>query len=46
MRHPVTKNKIIVKAGAASKAKAISLARGLTAAILHYDLNRVVVKPL
>ena len=37
MRHPVTKNKITVKAGAATKVKAISLARGLTAAIIHYD---------
>ena len=37
MRHPVTKNRISVRAGAASKAKAISLARGLSAAIIHYD---------
>jgi len=37
MRHPVTKNRIAVRAGAASKAKAISLARGLSAAIIHYD---------
>ena len=37
MRHPVTKNNIKIRAGAASKAKAISLARGLSAAVLHYD---------
>lgn len=37
MKHPITKNKITVKAGASSRIKAISLARGLTAAILHYD---------
>ena len=37
MKHPVTKNKITIKAGASTRVKAISLARGLTAAIIHYD---------
>lgn len=35
--HPVTKNKIITKAKATSKDSALSLARGLTAPILHFD---------
>lgn len=35
--HPFNNNQIIVKAGAQSKEKAISLARGLTAPIIHYD---------
>ena len=37
MRHPVTKNSIKIRAGATTKDKAVSLARGLTAAIIHYD---------
>lgn len=37
MRHPVTRNKIRVKAGSATPAKALSTARGLTAPIIHYD---------
>lgn len=37
MRHPVTKNKIVVKAGSATPEAAMSLARGLTAPLLHYD---------
>ena len=35
--HPVTKNTIITKAKATSRDNAISLARGLTAPIIHYD---------
>ncbi|MDE6491765.1 MAG: hypothetical protein K2L37_01280, partial [Lactobacillus sp.] len=37
LRSPVTKTKIIVRAGAGSSQKAVSLARGLTAPIIHYD---------
>ena len=37
MKHPITKNQIIVKPSASSYEKAISLARGLTAPILHFD---------
>lgn len=35
--HPVTNNKIIVKPQATSYDKALSLARGLTAPIIHFD---------
>ena len=37
MQHPVTHNSIIVKSKATSKDSALSLARGLTAPILHFD---------
>lgn len=37
MQHPVTKNSIIIKPKATSKDSALSLARGLTAPILHFD---------
>lgn len=37
MRHPVTKNKIIIKSKATSKDMALSIARGLTSAIQHFD---------
>ena len=37
MRHPVTKNRIIIKSKATSYESALSLARGLTAPILHFD---------
>lgn len=37
LRHPVTKTSIIVRAGAGSPEKAVSLGRGLTAPIIHYD---------
>ncbi len=35
--HPVTKNKIIIKASASSRDSAMKLARGLTSAIQHFD---------
>ena len=35
--HPVTHNSITVKAKATSRSTALSLARGLTAPILHFD---------
>ena len=37
MRHPVTKNRIIIKSKATSYESALSLARGLTAPFLHFD---------
>ena len=37
IKHPVTQNKIILKAKATSYETALSLARGLTAAIIHFD---------
>lgn len=37
MKHPITKNRIITKPGASSYEKALNLARGLTAPIIHYD---------
>lgn len=37
MKHPVTKNEIIIKPAATSYSKALSLARGLSASIIHYD---------
>ena len=37
MRHPITKNRIIIKSKATSYESALSLARGLTAPILHFD---------
>lgn len=37
MKHPVTKNKIIIKSKATSYESALSLARGLTASFLHFD---------
>jgi hypothetical protein len=37
MKQPVTKNTIKIRAGAGSRPKAVSLARGLTAPIIHYD---------
>lgn len=37
MQHPVTHNSIIIKSKATSKDSALSLARGLTAPILHFD---------
>ena len=37
LRHPVTNNSITVKAKATSRSAALSLARGLTAPILHFD---------
>ena len=37
MTHAVNKNQIVIKAGSASPDKAVSLARGLTAPIIHYD---------
>lgn len=37
MRHPITKNKIVIKSKATSYESALSLARGLTAPILHFD---------
>lgn len=39
MKHPVTKNQIITRASASSYAKALSMARGLTAPFLHFDMN-------
>jgi hypothetical protein len=37
MKHPITKNKIIIKSKATSYESALSLARGLTAPFLHFD---------
>lgn len=37
VRHPVNKNEIVVKSKATSYEKALSLARGLTAPIIHFD---------
>lgn len=37
MEHPVTHNKIIVKSKATSYSSALSLARGMTAPIIHFD---------
>lgn len=37
MRHPITKNKIVIKSKATSYESALSLARGLTAPFLHFD---------
>lgn len=37
MKHPVTKNKITIKSKATSYESALSLARGLTSPILHFD---------
>ena len=37
LRHPINGNSIITKAKATSKEMALSLARGLTAPILHFD---------
>ncbi len=37
MKHPVTKNSIRIKSKATSYETALSLARGLTAPILHFD---------
>lgn len=40
MRHPVTNNSIKTRAKATSMESALSLARGLTAPILHFDQKR------
>ena len=37
MRHPITKNRIIIKSKATNYESALSLARGLTAPFLHFD---------
>lgn len=37
LHHPITNNSITVKAKATSRSAALSLARGLTAPILHFD---------
>ena len=37
MIHPVTKNKVVVRASASSYEKALGVGRGLTAPILHFD---------
>ena len=37
MEHPVTHNKIIIKSKATSYSSALSLARGMTAPIIHFD---------
>lgn len=37
MKHPITNNRIIIKSKATSYESALSLARGLTAPILHFD---------
>ena len=37
LRHPITNNNIIVKSKATSYDSALSLARGLTAPVLHFD---------
>lgn len=37
MKHPITKNRIIIKPKATSYESALSLARGLTSNILHFD---------
>ena len=37
MKHPITKNEIIVKAKATSHESALNIARGLTAPIQHFD---------
>jgi len=37
IKHPVTKNKVTIKAGSATPAKAMSTARGLTSPAIHYD---------
>lgn len=37
MRHPITNNSIIIKSKAVSYDSALSLARGLTAPVLHFD---------
>ena len=37
MKHPITKNQIVVKSKATSYESALSLARGLTAPFLHFD---------
>ena len=41
IKHPVTKNQIITKASAASYTKALSMARGMTSPILHFDPDAV-----
>lgn len=37
MKHPITKNRVIIKSKATSYESALSLARGLTAPFLHFD---------
>ena len=37
MKHPITKNRIIIKSKATNYESALSLARGLTAPFLHFD---------
>ena len=37
MKHPITRNRIIIKPKATSYESALSLARGLTSPILHFD---------
>ena len=37
MRHPITKNRIIIKSKATNYESALSLARGMTAPIIHSD---------
>lgn len=37
MKHPITKNRIIIKPKATSYESALSLARGLTSPVLHFD---------
>lgn len=37
MKHPVTRNQIITKPAATSYEKALSIARGLTSPLLHFD---------
>ena len=39
MKHPVTKNTITIKSKATSYDAALSLARGMTAPIIHFDIN-------
>ena len=37
MRHPITKNRVIIKSKATSYESALSMARGLSAPFLHFD---------
>jgi len=39
MRHPITKNKITIKSKATSYESALSLARGMSAPVIHFDVN-------
>lgn len=40
MKHPITKNRIIIKSKATNYESALSLARGLSANILHFDFKK------